>query len=174
MSATCQLPTETVLLGKIVGAHGIKGWVKVQSFTQPYDNLLNYPNLLIRHRNQTGALSVTASQHQGRGLIFKLDNVDDRNAAEALKGAEILIDKVELPDLADEDYYWHDLAGCEVFNQTGECLGVVSHILETGANDVLVVKLNANEQLIPFLLDSVIVSVDVKAKRIDVDWDSDF
>ena len=118
---------------------------------------------------------------QGKGFIAKFAGVDDRNAAESLRGHSIEIPESSLPGLNDGEFYWRDLIGCRVeLSIDGESLslGYVDHLIETGANDVLVVRptedsIDERERLIPWLEDDVIVAVDIESQRISVRWHPD-
>lgn len=111
-------------------------------------------------------------QH-GKGVVAHLQDCDDRDQAQALMGHEIGIRRDQLPVTAPGEYYWSDLHGLKVITLDGEALGTVDHLIETGANDVLVVK-GERERLIPFISEQVIISVDLDAGEIQVDWDKDF
>lgn len=163
-----------VLLGKIVGVHGVRGWVKLQSHTEPRDALFDYLPWVLRHRGTEQAISRVEGRPQGRGLVALFPGVDTRDAAEAMIGAEIWIDRAALPQAGHDEYYWVDLEQQLVQTIDGVALGRVSHLFATGANDVLVVRDGDRERLIPFLLDSVIKRVDLDAGVIVVDWDPDF
>jgi len=124
-------------------------------------------------------MTVVQGSRQGKGLVVQLKGVDDRTAAEALAQADILMPKESLPELSDDEYYWHELEGLTVFTQSGERLGQVSYLFETGANDVMVVRgdndaIDKRERLLPFLLDDVIVEISLEDGRMVVDWDPEF
>lgn len=176
-----------ITLGQIVGAHGILGWVKIKSFTRPEQNIFAYPQWWLSQPQQPDAkltqsyaiqpyvVKVEKSRQQSHGWVAKLQGCDDRTAAEALRGKQILLPKSELPALAAQEYYWSDLIGLEVQNTQGVLLGRIEQLLETGANDVLVV-VNAAKQrvLIPYVLNHTILAVDLPSVIMTVDWDADF
>lgn len=169
---------DLLVIGRITGPYGIKGWVKIHSFTEPMDNLLGYDGCRLLHRGKSQPMLIEEGKRHGKGLIARLREVDDRNAAEALKGVEIAVPREVLPALQADEYYWHQLEGLSVQCQ-GESLGRVSHLMETGSNDVLVVRPSEGsrddrERLIPWLQGSVVKSVDIEAGTIDVDWDPEF
>jgi 16S rRNA processing protein RimM len=110
---------------------------------------------------------------QGKGVVARLAECDNRDQAYALMGSEIAVRRDQLPATAPGEYYWSELQGLDVVNTDGESLGTVDHLLETGANDVLVVK-GDRERLIPFVMDEVVIAVDREQGRIRVDWDKDF
>ena len=158
-----------LLIGKITGAHGIKGWVKVYSFTDPVENIVEYLPWDLTLNGQIVQMDALEGRLQGKGLVVRLDGIDDRNAAEALKGAEIYIDRERLPELAEDEFYWDDLIGLNVIDQNEVALGKVDQILDTGANDVLVIK-GEQRHLIPYVTGDVVKSVDVDAGVIHVEW----
>lgn len=164
-------------MGTISGVHGVKGWVKVYSYTQPRDNIVKYKQWYLSHRGQVKPVELMGGQSTGRGVIAKIEGIDDRDTALALKGAEILIDRSELPALPEGEYYWVDLEGLKVVTVDGVDLGTVSHLMETGANDVFVVK-GDRERLIPFTEapepGHAVVRISLEEGLIVVNWDPDF
>ena len=163
-----------VLLGKIVGVFGVKGWVKIQSHTEPREALFDYRPWILRQRGTERELRKFEGRPQGRGLVALVPGVDTREAAEALVGTEIWVDRAALPRPAQGEYYWVDLEGLAVGTVDGVELGRVSHLFATGANDVLVVRDGERERLIPFLPDDVVKQVDLERGRLTVDWDPEF
>lgn len=165
--------SDRVLLGKVLAAFGIQGWVKIHSETRPLDDIGRYKTWQLRGKEGWADFRVKSVKFQGKGLIAKLEGVNDRNQAEALIGAEIAIDPAKLPRLPQGEYYWRDLMGLQVVTREGVNLGVIDHLLETGANDVLVV-VGERERLLPFIPDQVVLEVDLAARRMVVDWDPEF
>jgi 16S rRNA processing protein RimM len=163
-----------VLLGKVVGVFGVKGWVKLQSHTEPRDALFDYLPWTQRQRGSEREIENVEGRAQGRGLVASFPGVDTRDAAEALVGAEIWVARDALPKPKRGEYYWVDLEGLAVETVDGISFGRVSHLFATGANDVLVAIDGERERLIPFLPDDVIKRVDLDARLIVVDWDPDF
>lgn len=162
-----------IRLGRITGAHGVKGWVRVHSFTEPRTNLLDYDRWLLEHRGQSGPVALVAGRESGRKLIAKLEGVDDRDAAEELTGASVCVPRSELPELDADEYYWTDLEGLKVRNTAGDRLGTVTRLIDTGANDVLVLD-QSEHHLIPFVRGKTVLSVDLEQGEIVVDWDASF
>ena len=162
-----------VELGRLVGAYGVKGWVKLISSTSPIDNIFNYPVWLVRRDGEWREYKVLSGRLQGKGLVARLEDVGDRDDALALKGAEIAIYRDQMPKPAEGEYYWTDLEGLSVQTLEGQDLGQIERLFETGSNDVLVVK-GERERLIPFIKDQVIKQIDLQQKLIVVDWDPDF
>lgn len=156
-----------------MGAHGVKGWVKVKSFTDPREGLLNYRHLYFSEDRQTGH-DIESGKPQGPGLILKLKGIETRESAEALYRTFLKIPVEDLPQLEENEYYWSQLTGLSVKTLEGVELGKVVSLLETGANDVLVVKGEAGEHLIPYLWGQVVKSVSLDDGDMLVDWDPDF
>ncbi len=162
---------EFVRVGQVTSAHGVRGWIKVRSDTEPPEAILNYqPWLLGPGRT---AVNVSEASERGGALLVLLDGVSDRSGAESLAGTEIAVLRRQFPDLPPGRYYWADLVGCEVVSVNGEPFGQIAEMVETGANDVMRVR-GDRERLIPFVTDRYVQSVDLEAGRIVVDWDPDF
>ena len=163
-----------VIMGRIAAAQGIKGWIKVQPFTENLDSLLDYRSWWIGHED--GPWREVEVQHcevHNKTLAAHLPDCPDRNAAERLKGLLIAVPRNRLPQQAENEYYWSDLIGLTVVNEEGTQLGTVASLLETGANQVLSVKDGSNEILIPFVA-TAIKEVDLRSKCIKVDWAADY
>ncbi|MDT4288719.1 ribosome maturation factor RimM [Methylomonas sp. MO1] len=161
-------------VGQVSGVFGVKGWVKVYSFTDPRENILQYSPWILQKNSQIQEVKLLGGRRQGSLVVAELQGINDRDLAAELMGADILIRKQQLPKASDGEYYWADLIGLEVRNQEGCKLGKVDHLLETGANDVLVVVDGDVERLIPFLQQSTILKIDLDDGLIIVDWDPDF
>ncbi|MEJ2059743.1 MAG: ribosome maturation factor RimM [Gammaproteobacteria bacterium] len=162
-----------VVLGRVSGLYGVKGWVKVFSETQPRENILSYSPWQLKIQGEWQTRTVETGRRQGKGVVAKLEGCDERDAAAALMGAEIAVSRDQLPPLESGEYYWADLVGLQVETLDGVPLGVVDHLFETGANDVVVVK-GARERLIPFVRPEVVREIDLAAGRMRVDWDPEF
>lgn len=169
---------EKILVGKISGLHGVKGWVKVFSDTDPRDGITKYSTWFIQLPNaddgQWRKIKLEAGRCQGKTVIAKLDGYDDRDESMQLVGARIAISPEQLKSLDQDEYYWRELIGLRVVNQQDVELGVVERLFETGANDVLVVKTETQERLIPWTLGHAVLDVDLEQGVILVDWDEDF
>jgi len=168
-----------VVLGKIVSVHGVRGAVKVYSHTDPLDNVLDYAEWSLNRGSEQRMVSVLGGRVQGRVLVVNLKGIDDRNKAEELVDFEISIASDALPELEDGDFYWHQLEGLQVVNQEGQLLGKVDHLLETGSNDVMVVKpcagsVDQRERLLPYLPGQFVIKVDLETQVMQVDWDAEF
>lgn len=176
VSQSTQNAQAFVEIGEIVGVHGVQGWVKIKSFTRPRDNIKQYKVWQIRankHANWQNT-PILAVKSQGKGMIARLQDVNDREAAALLMGWQIAIHEQQLPNLQQDEYYWRDLIGLRVINHENINFGVVDHLIETGANDVLVVKDKTQERLIPFEQQHTIQQIDLDAGEIRVEWDADF
>ena len=170
----------TVVMGRVAAPYGVKGWVKVQVFTQTLDSLLEYPHWLIGQSGQNGGqwrdADLQDAALQGDFVIAKFAGCNDRDAAFALRGQEIAVKREDLPEPDNDEYYWQDLIGLAVVNREGAALGKVVKLLETGAHDVLVVHGNApepKETLIPFV-GVYVLKVDLAQGIIEVDWGLDY
>lgn len=164
---------EPLIMGRITGPYGIQGWVRVIPYTEQNVDLLSYTPWQLHMGDGWQARAVLEGRAHGKGLVVRLADCPDRACAEALAGTDIGIYRAQLPEAAPGEYYWNDLLGLRVRTLDGRELGTVDHLLETGANDVLVVR-GDRERLIPFLQGTVILTVDLTAGEIRVDWDPDF
>lgn len=163
---------QPVVLGRISGLFGVRGWVKVYSYTDPREAVLNYDSWLIGHEGGWQAAKVAEGQRHGKTVVARIDGFDDRDKAAALIGDEIAVPRDQLPEADAGHYYWQDLEGLRVVRNDGSELGTVAYLLETGAHDVMVVK-GDMERLIPFVSDEVVRDVDLGKGVIRVDWDWD-
>ncbi|MES1943689.1 16S rRNA-processing protein RimM [Salinisphaera sp. PC39] len=164
----------TVLLGRINGLFGVRGWVKVYSYTDPAANILDFPLWHVGRDGESRPMRLVEGRVQGKGLVARLapadgDPIDDRDEAAALVGCDIAVDRDDLPPLPEGEYYWADLLGLRVVNREGDELGTVSHMMDTGVHGVLVVN-GERERLIPFVPGVIVDDVDLAAGRITVDW----
>ena len=167
-----------LVVAKITGCYGLKGWVKMHSYTQPVENVLGFSGWQVTRQDGPESIVFDAGKAQGKGLVAHIAGVDDRTLAEAYKGLEVLVPRSALPVLADGDYYWRDLQGLQVWcHERGQrvLLGTVDYLIETGANDVLVVagcagSIDKRERLIPYLPGDSVTAVDLDAGVIEVDW----
>jgi 16S rRNA processing protein RimM len=183
-------PEKYIVLGEITGHYGIKGWVKVKSYTRPFQQIFEYPDWYLsldktnRKRkgwglnSRLGPFNLKSGKKIGKNLVAWLSGVDSREAAESLIGKSIEIPEAWLPTPDNGEYYWSQLIGLKVTNVAGVDLGQVDHLLETGANDVLVVSDfdqndNSIERLLPWS-EQVVLDVDLEQGTIMVDWDADF
>ncbi len=173
--------SELTKVGRVASPYGIKGWVKIQSYTSPPDNLFEYQPLVV---DGGGQLVFEEYKAHGKSHVAKLKGVDDRTQAELFCPKDIYINKDRLPEPAVDEFYWHQLENLKVISEfEGEryCLGRVKEVISTGANDVIVVEptdemspsIESRERLIPFV-DSYTGDVDLNTKEMIVFWDPDF
>ena len=177
MSATPYVE-DLIVLGKITSVHGVRGEVKIYSFTDPIDNLLGYPAWTLKRDGEVKQVELVSGRLQGKILVAKLKGLDDREVARTFAGFDICVPRALLPDLDDGEYYWHQLEGLKVIDLQGQLLGRLDHLLETGSNDVMVVKpcpgsLDDRERLLPYT-EQCVQKVDLAAGEMRVDWDADF
>lgn len=190
-----QAPAGQIIAGKITGCYGIKGWVKIHSYTDPVENIFGFGECQLQRRGALEAVKFDDCRRQGKGVVAHIAGVDDRNLAESFKGLTILVPTEGLPALEEGDFYWSQLQGLQVWcNDLGATdgppvtnlpeaesvqqrvlLGTVDYLLETGANDVLVVKacagsIDKKERLIPYLPDDVVTRVSLEESVIELDW----
>ena len=164
--------TQPVILGRIDGLFGVRGWIKVYSYTEPREAVLNYKDWLLARDGDWQRVELADGKRQGKAVIARLEGIEDRDAAAELIGSEIGVDRDALPEPEEGHYYWADLEGLTVVRRDGTDLGTVTYVMATGANDVLVVDGPA-ERLIPFVPGTVILDVDLAAGVIRVDWEWD-
>lgn len=164
---------QRVDLGEIVGVFGVAGWVKVKSDTEPKEKILAYSPWSLTKNGETVQRKAERGTLHGKGLIVRIEGAASREEAAKLCGMRISVDRDRLPPTEEGEYYWADLIGLRVFTIAGVALGTVDSILETGANDVLVVK-GERERLIPFLQGLYVLKIDLAAETMTVDWDPKF
>jgi 16S rRNA processing protein RimM len=168
-----------ILLGSISGVHGVKGWLKVFSHTAPRLKITEYSQWFLQQKNEDWSpVKVLDGKKQGKNIIALLESVTDRNQVEALIGSKIAIHRDQLENLSNNEYYWRDLIGLSVETTGGMKLGEIDWVFDTGSNDVIIVKDNSGaevkERMLPFLLDDVIISINLDKSQMVVDWDPEF
>ena len=160
-----------VFIGKVTGVHGIKGWLKIQSFSSPPENILNYPSWIIANQGLEDFYLIEQGKKLNNKIIVKLEKIDDRTTAEFLINSKIQILRSDLPKLTNESYYWSDLEGLNVLNSEDNMIGKIESLIETGANDVMVINGSKNKRvLIPFVMHEIIKEVNVELNYIKIDW----
>ncbi len=175
-------PDELVVVGKITTVYGVKGWVKIHSFTEPMENIFGYRNCYVERDGQWRSIALEDGKKHGKGLVSRIAGVDSREDARLFGQCKIAVPAGEMPQLDDDEYYWHQLEGLKVLtSHEGEdvLLGKVHHLIETGSNDVLVVRkcrgsIDKRERMIPYIPDQFVQRIDLEAGEIRVDWDPDF
>ncbi len=171
--------SKRVTMGRVGGPYGIKGWVKLISFTDPQENILQFRHWQVQKGQHLVDLEMDQSKPHGKGLIAHFVGYDDPESARRLNDIELTVATDVLPDLDAEDYYWYQLTGLQVVSVSGHVLGKVDKLLETGANDVLVVAATAEsvddrERLIPWLPGRVVKEVSLERNLVVVDWEPDY
>ena len=163
-----------VVMGRVIGAQGILGWVKIKTYTEFMDGLVGFPVWWLgNEKHPWREVGVEKFAVQSKGLIAKFPGCSDRTAAEKYKGLLVAVPRSSLPQQARDEYYWSDLIGLAVVNLAGESLGTVDNLMDTGANQVLCVRGESGEILIPFIA-SAIKKVDLTGRVIRVDWQADY
>jgi len=171
-----------VVLGKISTVYGVKGWLKVNSYSNPRKNIFNYTQWQLKTRNGWIKQDIEQGRPHGKTLVVKLAGCDDRDQAQLFVGSSIAVFRSQLPDTESGEHYWSDILGMDVADTDGLVLGQVKDIMETGSNDVLVVRDTVNKKgsgkasdiLIPWLIDDVIINIDADKKLITVQWDNEY
>ena len=174
--------TDLITVGRIAGVFGVKGWLKAQSFTEPTENLMGYSPLWLNTKNGLVRAEIDRYQYRQQGLILHLKDIDDRDSAQRYTNLDLVVPRDRLAALPAGDYYWYQLIGLNVISHFDGCdyhLGAVDSLLETGANDVLVIKPNADsidnrERLVPLIFDLYIKAVDLQEQVVQVEWDPHF
>jgi 16S rRNA processing protein RimM len=161
-----------VVMGRVAAPFAVSGWVKVQVFTARPDGLLGYPRWWLMREGGWREYAVAEAAVHGRSVIARLQGCEDRNAAAALRGSDVAVPRNALPEMREGEYYWADLEGLRVRTLTDEDLGRIAGVIETGANQVLVVR-GERERLIPFV-SAVVKAVDLKQGEVAVDWGADW
>lgn len=185
VSARQSMPAHKICLGRLGAPYGLKGWIRLISFTEHRETLLAHKTFYAmppkgeRSNIPERELYMDAAREHGKGLIGHLRGFDTPEAVRELTGLELYVDADVLPELQDGEYYWHQLAGLQVLNTRGQVLGQVQSLLETGANDVLVVEPTADsiddtERLIPWVPDAVVQKVDLDVGTVLVEWEADY
>lgn len=163
---------DLIVLGKLGSSYGVNGFIKVVSFTDPVEKILDYAPLYLKKTTALHDLIYTEHKVFKNGnIIIKLEGVDNPEDARLLTGSEILVSRSALPDPNQGSYYWHDLAGLNVTSKDGGLLGKVDYLFNAGASDIIVVKpVSGKDILIPYV-DHVVLEVNLSEGYIKVDWD---
>ena len=164
---------DIVVVGRITSVFGIRGWVKIASFTDPLENLLAYQPWLLNEAGHWRQAAVAETASRNKGFIARMVDCDDRDAASRFTGLDIGVPRRTLPAAGEDEFYWSDLVGCRVETVDGTDLGRIERMLATGANDVMIVKSEERERLVPFTA-AAVPSVDLAQRRVVVNWDPEF
>lgn len=162
-----------VIIGKIGKAFGLKGWVKIFSYTQPADQILDYSPLFIQQNGQWQLFHCDGYERRRKDILFHPKDCQTPEQTASYCHGLIAVAREQLPNLADDEYYWADLKGLTVVNQQGIELGVVDYLLETASNDILVVK-GKRTYHVPYIRQQVVLTIDLNNKLMQVDWDENF
>lgn len=162
-----------LVIGRFGRPHGVKGFITLYSFTEPYENILSYNDWHACINHSWQPIKVLSVQTNNKSIIAQIDGYPERELVARLTNVEIAIQKKQLAPLNPGEYYWHQLTGMKVINQQGQCFGYVTEIMPTGANDVLVVQ-GEKKYLIPYLPGLFVIDINDVDKVITVDWDMDF
>ena len=183
MTNVVESAEKRVTLGHIAAVYGIKGWLKIHSNTSPMENILNYSHWILEHDGQLKTVEIDQSRRHGKGLVAHIVGCDDREQARNFSGWQITVNIDDLPEPEDDEVYWHQLENLDVFSRNSEgdniLLGKISHLMETGANDVLVIRpskgsIDRRERLVPWLTPQVVLEVNPEKGFVRVDWDPEF
>lgn len=161
-----------VVLGRVAGPFGVRGWVRVFAYTEPREGIVNYRDCLLKQDDNWHDIRIAEGRKHGKSVVLRFEGCEDRDAAASYAGAEIAVPREALPEAGEGHYYWADLEGLNVLHRDGSVLGKVDYILATGVHDVLVVK-GEFERLIPFVPGQTVVEVNFAEGVINVDWEWD-
>jgi 16S rRNA processing protein RimM len=168
-----QPPSGLVVMGRVLGPFGVRGWVKIEPFSEEPETLTRFTAWWLNLRQNWREMAVAESKVQGAHLIARIEGCTDRESASSFSGAEIAVVRAALPPTATNEYYQADLIGLAVINRAGECLGRIAEIFNNGAHEVLRVRNGGAERLLPFA-GQVVERIDLAAGEIRVDWGADW
>jgi 16S rRNA processing protein RimM len=169
-----------VEVGRFGSVYGVRGWIRIHSYTDDPENIFDYGPWYTQAGDNLKEIVLTEWKRHGDGYICKLEGFDQREESQSMTGKSVFVDESSLPPLPEDEFYINDLMGMRVINTDGYDLGVVDGFMETGANDVLVVKANSDdaygkkERLLPLVFGSTITELDEDAQKLVVIWDPDF
>lgn len=175
-----QAPSDLIVVGYVMGAYGIHGWVRVKSYSAEAEALLSVSAWWMEKQGSLCDVKVIKARHHGDEIIAQLSGVTDREYAESLRGSVIQVSRSLFPEPSENEFYWIDLIGLQVVNLRGESLGTIRNLMDNGAHEILVVTIDAQnetekrkELLIPFV-DQFVINVDLKQRKVTVDWELDY
>jgi 16S rRNA processing protein RimM len=182
VAESTQKKSNLVSVGRITTVFGVKGWLKVHSNTEPAESILDYSPWWLKTRHGVKQVEIDEGRPHGNAFVVHIKGLDDRDLARDYCQVDIAVERDQMPELADGEFYWHQLEGLTVisdFEGRAIRLGKVQRLMETGANDVLVIKGDADsvdqdERLVPYIPEQFVKSIDLAAGEIIVDWDPDF
>jgi len=159
-----------IIVGKFGSTYGVNGWIKIHAYTEFNENILEYRPWYIQRENKWTPITIESGRMQGDRVLVKLAGINSPEEARLMTGVPIAVTRSQLPKLKENEYYWSDLIGLTVINKDGAVLGKVVYLMETGSNDVLVIK-GDKEHAIPYLFGTVIKDIDLNKHEIHVDWE---
>jgi len=162
-----------VVVGRFGRVHGLKGFITIHSFTEPRDNILNYSGWHMNLKNQWQPIELLKIESNNKSITALIKGFEQRELASQLTNIDIAVKREALPELKSGEYYWHDLIGLKVINHKDEILGIITDIMPTGANDVLIVEGN-QQHLIRYLPEKVVKMIDLEQQQIKVDWEAEY
>ena len=162
---------EMVAVGRIGSPFGVRGWLKVKSFTEPLDNIINYQPWLLSIKGKQVTVRVLDGKIHGSTILAKIEGCDDRDQALGFVNAEIYVRRDQFAELEEGEYYWSDLIGLTVIKADGHKLGIVDNLFSTGANDIMLVK-GDKDYYVPFIMNNTVISVSLKTGTIQINWDT--
>jgi len=171
MSDETDVGRKMVQIGHVSGVHGVKGWVRIHSLTEPREAIFEYQPWFLGESHEE--VLIQQGLKHGKHLIAGLKEVENRDQAECFVNQKIAVFRDQFPDLPETEFYWTDLVGLSVHLADGTELGVIERMLATGANDVMVVQ-GERERLVPFVREQYVKSVSLADGKVVVDWDPDF
>jgi 16S rRNA processing protein RimM len=172
--------SDTLIVGKVGAPYGVKGWVKITSYTEEPANIFDYRPWLLEQKAGSKEVKIDQWKTHNKGLVAKFVGIDDRDSADLLKNIEISIASSQLPELAEDEFYWRELVGMKVVTESGYDLGKIEEMFETGANDVMLIKANINDafgqkqRMVPYLVEQVVKQVNKTERVVTVDWEPGF
>ncbi len=166
-------PSRPVVMGRVLWAYGVRGWVKVQAFTEQPEALKEFPRWWLAKSGEWREVQVEECSAHGAYLVARFAGCHSPEEAARYRGSEIAVPRETLPDPGTDRYYETDLIGLRVLNQAGEELGRIDSILENGAHAVMRVRWEGGERLVPWV-ESVVRSVELEAGEVRVDWGIDW
>lgn len=167
------MSSKHVIIGQLGASQGLKGWQRIRSFAEPEENLFHYQPWQICVNKQWQVRELEAYKRQGKYWLVKLKGCDDCETAKLLTNAKIAVEREQLAQLDEDEFYLGDLEGLKVTNQEGVTLGHIDHVMQTGANDLLVIK-GEREYLIPLDFERFVTEIDLDKGCLVVNWDADF
>ena len=162
-----------IIIGRLGKTYGVKGWLHLNSYTDPIDKILEYPEWQLEHQKEWKAFKIEDAKKHGAGIIIKLPGIENPETARLYTNDTIAIERITLPTPQENEYYWEDLIGLTVQNTQQITLGTVSEVQATGANEILIITNEKKRHLIPFIKHTI-QAVDLPNKLITVDWDDAF